>query len=166
MPDSTQPGGSGAGSTVEMCECAVAAMPHRHYLNGNEATRVIADLGQQVDQFRADLEAARAETAELRACANGFALNALQVLRQMTGSANDENPWLGVTAAVALLQSDLAHARARIEAMERVVAISREIDARKFPEHHACGNPARCAYVRQHRAIVALDAIQAAGGKS
>jgi hypothetical protein len=37
---------------------------------------------------------------------NQQAADALCVLQQMTGSHNDENPWLGVVAAVALLQSE------------------------------------------------------------
>lgn len=41
---------------------------------------------------------------ERRVNADRHAANALDTLQEMTGSANHENPWLGVTAAVALLK--------------------------------------------------------------
>lgn len=81
-------GGSEAGSTVE----------HSLWESARDT----------IDQLRAALEAAQREIAELKACANGFAVEGLRALREVTGSANDANPWLGVTAAVVLLK-DAAH---------------------------------------------------------
>lgn len=85
----------------------------------SELARHNQQLTHELHQAERERDEARAEHAELRACANGFALNALQTLREMTGSNNNENPWLGVTAAVALLQSDVDRATQRASDLER-----------------------------------------------
>ena len=61
--------------------------------------------GDNPEVMLARIQELRVENVLLRACVSPMALDALKALREVTGSRNDENPWLGVTAAVALLQN-------------------------------------------------------------
>ncbi len=113
---------------------------------------------------------AERELIVARACSNGKALDALQTLMEMTGSFNDQNPWLGVTAAVALLQlnGDAAVRRlAEAEAREgRLREVLREYLA-EYDERH--GGPPEPSWIGvddrfYHKARAALDAAADGGG--
>jgi len=56
-----------------------------------------------------------------------FAIEALKTLQEMTGSYNAENPWLGITASVALLMNRLEKAEAELaEAKSKATEAERQ----------------------------------------
>jgi len=89
----------------------------------NELTfrRCSAALGlarERIAELEAQLASANAELAR-RIAADHHAHNALDTLQEMTGSDNQENPWLGVAASVALLQLRREKAEAQLADFKR-----------------------------------------------
>jgi len=79
----------------------------KHDLQGDQIAQWPQWLARQVYE-------AEARTEVLK---NGFRhqVEALEVLREMTGSQNDRNPWLGITAAVGQLQLRVDSLRTQLE---------------------------------------------------
>ena len=79
----------------------------KHDLQGDQIAQWPQWLARQVYE-------AEARTEVLK---NGFRhqVEALEVLQEMTGSQNDRNPWLGITAAVGQLQLRVDSLRTQLE---------------------------------------------------
>lgn len=82
-----------------ICSCGAAYGVHER-APGELCVDIIREPSES-DPIRR-IEELETQLIIYRACANGMALSALESLIEMTGSFNEENPWLGVTAAVAL----------------------------------------------------------------
>lgn len=91
-------------------------------------------LTGEIDDLRSRLALAERDNVIYRACANGFAESALRALMELTGSYNSENPWLGVTAAVALLQTPNATTHGKVNSGELLVAAKAVVEAFYNPQ--------------------------------
>jgi len=117
-------------------------------------------LGERRAIARAVAEAAMGPVAQdliiAKACANGMAMDALKTLMEQTGSFNHQNPWLGITSAVALLQLD--GEQAERELADARAALGRERE--RLLKHHsglATGKPCPACGLRRAVALAATE---------